>query len=869
MRDAMQQTSFYAAVLLVGVAFFFGLHYVGNRIPYDLALERITDELESDRRDLGYLSGLIGDFEYCQRAAVVLGGAKRFEGDNPALDAVLPRLIAVEGVDGYCETLTLLHGNEDVRKGWIKHRYWWGSTALYAIALRFLSDADIREWTRILTICAWGLLSLVLWFLSRRAFLAVFPLAVFASFFSGLQYFSDAWSGLPFLWTPFFAVALAFAMSRRSMRATRLCCFVIGMGSSYLWSADGHNALLIALIGLVVYFGSDHPSARRRIGAAAMCLALYAAGFALCFAANQLVKAAALEWVAPWGSFSDVFSDLRQVFVYVDRLSTSLTSGLTSRSPTGEGLSGGLTAYWVMGPDRVAIGQVVTLLSGALFLISLAFAAARAFSGRKPLLADIAWIVCLAAAASLQFIIPNDVFVRIWRYPFVLHGLCWSCFLLAAKEAFGQWREASDLGNRPTGNRRSRRMAARHAPRDSTAEPKVRLPKEASVRAFLIGAVVVLAGAALLGWSATRSESAFARETIAVQQPRIYGPFNVHYNENKLVYERAECDEYDAAPRFNLHILPVNRNDIPDDRVESGFDNLDFIFTAHKVPYGDGCAAVVALPDYEIEAVSTGQFISGERQIWSGEFRPDQPPPPSVAAMSGLLEGAELMAQSEFGVYRNENTLLWTKASCSAEDVAPRFFVHLQPVNIADLPEERQQFGFDNMDFNFADSGVFGQGRPCIAAMQLPDYPMAAARTGQFTAGREVWSVEFRFDRPSALVVASMMELLEDAELLAQSNFDVYRNENTLLWTKTPCDVRDATPRFFVHLQPVNIADLPEERQQFGFDNMDFNFADSGGFGRGKTCVAAVELPDYPVSVARTGQFTAEGLVWQEIIEFR
>ena len=88
-----------------------------------------------------------------------------------------------------------------------------------------------------------------------------------------------------------------------------------------------------------------------------------------------------------------------------------------------------------------------------------------------------------------------------------------------------------------------------------------------------------------------------------------------------MIYARAECDEYDAAPRFNLHILPVNADDLPEDRVEHGFDNRDFFFPAQKVPHGDGCAAVVDLPDYEIAAVATGQFISGERQIWNGEFR--------------------------------------------------------------------------------------------------------------------------------------------------------------------------------------------------------------------------------------------------------
>lgn len=871
-----RSVSLYAAVLLVGVVVFFGLHYAGNRIPYDLALERVTAEIESERRDLGYATGVHGQFEYCQRAAVVLGAAKRLDGDNPVVDAVLPRHIIADHPDAYCESIALLRDSENVYKGHLKFRYWWGSTPIYAIALRFLSDADIREWTRILTIFAWGLLSLAAWFLSRRAFLVVAPLAVFASFFSGLQYFSDAGTGMPFLWTPLFAAVLAFVMLRRPIgRATRLCCFAIGMGSSYLWLLDGHNVLLIALIGLVVYFGSDYPGAGRRAGIAALHIALYAAGFALCYATGQLVKAAFFEWAVPGGSFAIALSESSdQVSARADEFINIFNRAFTDGWAEARVIRG-FTSYWAMGPVYAAAGQVVTLLSSFLFLLSLAFAASQALRKRKALLTDIAWIVSLAVVVSAQFIVPADIFARSWRYLFVMHGLCWASFLLAAKEAAGQWREANDpaepnaSSSQPTDNRQSLCVTVRQHSRNAPAWHKVRFSKEAASRAFLITAVVVLAGAALLGWSALRSDVAFVRETIAEMQPRVYGPFNVHYHENRLVYERAECDEYDAAPRFNLHIIPGNADDLPDDREEHGFDSLDFLFTEHKIPYVDGCAAVVELPDYEIAAVATGQFIRGERQIWSREFRIGQPPALSVAAMTGLLDDAELLAQSEFDLYRNEDTLLWAKTACGDEDVFPKFYVHIIPVRVSDLPEERRQSRFDNLDFNFFNRGALTPGGTCVAAMQLPGYPVAAVRTGQFTSDGEVWSATLDFQspeptptQPPPLSVDAMTDLLEGAELLAQSEFDLYRNEDTLLWVKTPCVEEDLAPRFFLHLFPVNSADLPEERKQFGFDNRNFNFEEHGALDPGGTCIAAVELPDYPVAVVQTGQFTSEGGVW-------
>ena len=617
----------YAAVLLAGAALFFALHYAGNTISYDLALEKTLTELDSDQPDLGYLTGIASRFEYCHRAVRMLGGAKQFEGDHPVVDAVLLRFITFDHATDYCSNIRRFQGNDNLYQGVLLFRYWWGSTAIHAIALRFLSDADIREWIRTLTIFAWGLLALAAWFLSRKAFLAIVPVGIFAAFFSGLQYFSDPAHGFPFLLAPLAGAALALAMSRRAPAyAAPLCCFVIGMASSYLWLLDGHNILVVVLIGLAAYFGSAEDGARRRIATAIRWAASYIAGFALSMTVGQLIKAAFAEWSAsaPGLSAGGVFVDLFQrTAVRNDQLSDTLSQAFAN-GWAGIPIIRDFAAYWIMGPDRSGFGQAVTLLSALVFAISLAFAAAQFYKGRKSLLADISWLAVLMAATSLQFIIPDDLPDRSSRYLFIWHALCWSSFLLAAKEAFGQWREAGGTAEpdardrRQAGNRQSRRQAARQRPRDYAARRKVRLPKSASAGIFFAAAVLA---AAVFAGSLLRSESAFARETVAETQPRISGPFNVYYNENKLVYAREECDAYDAAPRFSLHILPVNVDDLPDDRVEHGFDNLDFSFAAHKVPYGDGCAAVVNLPDYEIVAVATGQFISGERQIWNGEFR--------------------------------------------------------------------------------------------------------------------------------------------------------------------------------------------------------------------------------------------------------
>ena len=875
----------YAAVLLAGAALFFTLHYAGSSLPYDLALERVTTELASDRPDLGHLSGLGALLDYCHRASLVLAAAKPLPGDNSLVDAILPRFIITGESGNYCDGLRRLPSSGVLGKGTLTYRYWWGSAPIYALALRFLSDADIREWTRMLTIFAWGALAAPLWFLSRKAFLAAVPLAVFVSFFSGLQYFSDAASGFPFLLAPLSGAALALAMLRRSHAAASLCCFIIGMASSYLWLFDGHNILIVVLIGLIAYFGSAGLSARRRAATGARLVGLYAAGFILCHAVNQLVKAAVAQWSDHWAEAEHVFRGFfHQVSARNDRLGDTLTQAFAGNW-TDVPMIRDFAPYWIIGPDRVAFGQTVTLLSALAFAVALAFAAALFVKGAKSLLTDMSFIIVLIAVTTLQFILPDDLQYRSPRYLVIAHALCWSSFLLASKEAFARWRESTAPAEAAAPasaqvNRRSRRAAERRHPssprlrlRLSSLRPRLRFPKDAALRAFLAMTAVAVVAGALFGATLLLPNAAFARETVQETQPRLLGPFNVYYNESKLVYERAECGEYDTAPRFFLHVLPVNPEDLAAERQEFAFDNLDFYFTERKVSYGAGCAAVINLPDYEIAAVSTGQHIRGDRQLWQGEFRPDQPPQVNVASATALLNGAELLAQSEFNVHRNGNTLLLTRLSCDSEDILPRFFLHVVPENADDLPEERKQSGFDNLDFNFLDYGaLLLQEETCIVARELPDYPMTAVNVGQYTNEGPLWgsTIDLARRRTPPINVAEATALLNGAGLLAQSKFNVHRNGNTLLLTKSPCANEDVLPRFFLHLLPVNRDDLSEERRIHEFDNLDFNFLDHGALlFQERRCIAARELPDYPLAAVSVGQYTSEGALWGETFELR
>ena len=112
-------------------------------------------------------------------------------------------------------------------------------------------------------------------------------------------------------------------------------------------------------------------------------------------------------------------------------------------------------------------------------------------------------------------------------------------------------------------------------------------------------------------------------------------------------------------------------------------------------------------------------------------------------------------------------------------------------------------------------------------------------------------------------ITASAYEAVVSSEPVIRSDFDLYLNENTLTYTREPCAHTDTEAMFFLHLIPAEVNDLPDDRRQYGFDNLDFNFDAVGAKFDGK-CLAEVPLPEYGISEIRTGQFTGEGRrIWE------
>ncbi len=139
------------------------------------------------------------------------------------------------------------------------------------------------------------------------------------------------------------------------------------------------------------------------------------------------------------------------------------------------------------------------------------------------------------------------------------------------------------------------------------------------------------------------------------------------------------------------------------------------------------------------------EYLKQNQEICTMRKRPTVPPPrPSWLADYESIAAGEPAARAVFDIYLRENTVTYLRSPCRAADVQAKFFLHVVPEDVEDLPAGRRQYGFDNLDFRYGEIAALVFGGMCIAKYPLPDYPIARIRTGQFTPGEgQIWKVEF------------------------------------------------------------------------------------------------------------------------------
>lgn len=122
-----------------------------------------------------------------------------------------------------------------------------------------------------------------------------------------------------------------------------------------------------------------------------------------------------------------------------------------------------------------------------------------------------------------------------------------------------------------------------------------------------------------------------------------------------------------------------------------------------------------------------------------------------------LIDLGEPLVRSDWNIHwisdqGDSRVLAYTKTSCRPMDRANAFFLHVTPRDPQSLPSGRAEYGFENLDFDFAGSqGMWARG--CMVSAKLPSYPIARVRTGQFQVQEMgdlevLWEAEFAVDGP-------------------------------------------------------------------------------------------------------------------------
>ncbi len=241
------------------------------------------------------------------------------------------------------------------------------------------------------------------------------------------------------------------------------------------------------------------------------------------------------------------------------------------------------------------------------------------------------------------------------------------------------------------------------------------------------------------------------------------------------------------------------------------------------------------------------------------------------AAVYGAAVSSEPIARSEYDIYLNraDHSLIYVKEPCASPVTRDEFFLLVFPEDATVLSGIERESGRANIRFLFYGVGAAFDGK-CVAEVPLPDYGVAAIRTGQARTvdGDQRWEAAFPYQDPAAYRAA--YDAVASAEPDARAEFSIHMSEDepALIYAREPCAPSDVENPFFIHVTPMRESDLPDERKQYGFDNWGFDFLLRGIVFDGK-CIAQAPLPDYPIASLRTGQWIrGEGEVWEATLSF-
>ena len=250
-----------------------------------------------------------------------------------------------------------------------------------------------------------------------------------------------------------------------------------------------------------------------------------------------------------------------------------------------------------------------------------------------------------------------------------------------------------------------------------------------------------------VGTIESRDDLRAVYEAVRGREPAVDGAFDIHHIDGALALVMEPCAPAFVEMELTVRALPAAAADLPAWRRGKAHEPRTF-WLPHYGAYFDGkCVASLPLPAYPIAGVAivqTEQRDGEEGILRRAEFLLE-PARRWAEAMVGAL--GEPVAHGAFDVLLADGALVYAKEPCAQEDTEARFFLHVFPERVNDLPDARRGNGFDNLDFDFFPNGAVFDGK-CAARIALPEYAIASIRTGQFVGGiGEIWSAEFAVGR--------------------------------------------------------------------------------------------------------------------------
>ena len=222
---------------------------------------------------------------------------------------------------------------------------------------------------------------------------------------------------------------------------------------------------------------------------------------------------------------------------------------------------------------------------------------------------------------------------------------------------------------------------------------------------------------------------------------------------------------------------------------------------------------------------------------------------PDTRMASDLAPDNLAVHSDHYDVYLTDSRLVFANDDCHADDAAERFFTHATPVDASILPAHASHFSMSRLGLPLHDDGT------CSARYYMPRMPVSHILVGQRDSAKAIlWSGEIVLDRAAFEKTLAAM-LAAAGEPVIESRMDVHVHGRRIFYVSEDCEGTDGRTPFFLHVVPMREADMPPERIEHGYDNLDFHQA---GVTFGERCMVRWQLPDYPIRRIRTGQFVRD-----------